>query len=244
MIHDLRDEAAEDLLEIERACRVEVGAVEAIRCFCAFSRDVDPHPIWDEIAALPVEEDLDGLEARLRAVLKAEPIPASVKFLHFGMFEGCDAGESLCTDARVRFYVAGHSVFDEEDPGEGLDNAWWPEGRYLDSDTLATISRMGYVCSSLYLMDTFLLACASAIARELTRRVSKELLAGVGALHLGVCHDDGDMLLLGRWSGGSGKGAGARFEVAGDGGARREGVGPRARDSLAGGRVIFKDAGV
>lgn len=198
IIRDLRDEAAADLLEIARACRMEsLGAPESIRRFCSISKDVDPHPIWDEFAALPVARDLDALEARLRAVMKAEPIPAKVKFLHFGMFEGCEAKGSLLADIHVRFYVAGHSTFDEEAPGESLDDAWWPEGRYLDSDTLATISRMDRIRGSLYVADTFLQACAGAIATDLARRLRRELLGTAKSRALGVCHDEGDMWLLG-----------------------------------------------
>ena len=97
------------------------------------------HKHWQFFRGIEVEDDLAQLRQWLREVLVTEPPPQYVKAFWFGIFNPVRAGGLASCD----FYIMGSSEFDPKD--ESSDWACWssdsylPEGRYANSQVLATI---------------------------------------------------------------------------------------------------------
>jgi len=87
------------------------------------------------IPVVSADEDVRDLRAQLEAVVKAEPPPAGLNAVYFGLFDTTDDGGR----EGVGYYVAGVKKFDPEDGDSLCSPAWWPEGRYLASAILNSV---------------------------------------------------------------------------------------------------------
>ncbi|MGE0144387.1 MAG: hypothetical protein AB7I19_11410 [Planctomycetota bacterium] len=75
------------------------------------------------------------MHRQLSQLIQRDPPPDDIDALWFGLFDAVDEEGSEC----IGYYVAGIRGFDEDDPDSRCSPAWWPEGRYLASATLAAI---------------------------------------------------------------------------------------------------------
>jgi hypothetical protein len=87
------------------------------------------------IPAVSAGEDVRGLREQLEALVKAEPPPADLNAVYFGLFDTTDDGGR----EGIGYYVAGVEKFDPDDGDSLCSPAWWPEGRYLASAALNSI---------------------------------------------------------------------------------------------------------
>jgi hypothetical protein len=92
--------------------------------------------------------ELDHFGRWLLGVLRAEPLPPSIRALNFGLFEG----KSGC-----QLYVTGANRYSKQDSDWACANDWWPEDRY------APVEGLSQLCGRLNKTETQSWVVAQAI---------------------------------------------------------------------------------
>lgn len=182
--------------EVSKALDSRVLLRDGMQTLLAFCNEQHPWKGWGEIGKLDFEADVAHLETWLSGVLKKEPPKSSVKAFWFGIFHPVYDGKTTCDT-----YIAGASEFDPGDESFewACGPAYFPDDRYAHSKVLdqifqtvngSPVSAMGEY--------TLCLGYTAFAARELAKRVDKDLLLGKSKQRgLAVGFDSGDGVLLG-----------------------------------------------
>lgn len=91
------------------------------------------------MADVDVVSDIASVRSQLEALVAAEPPPAGIVAVYFGLFDAVTNEGSEC----IGYYVAATDAYDADAGFIDIsdESPWWPNGRYLVSETLAAIKR-------------------------------------------------------------------------------------------------------
>jgi hypothetical protein len=81
------------------------------------------------------ELEVKVVREQLATLFEREPPSTEIDTFYFGLFDALGPDET----EEIGFYVSGIQGFDPENGDSLCDPAWWPDGRYLESDALASV---------------------------------------------------------------------------------------------------------
>lgn len=118
------------------------------------------------------------------ALVKNEPIPASIQGLNFGLHE---------PEGNFGLYVTGSNSYNAEDPDWACANDYWPEGRYCRLEIIHKLSEE--------LSDTdteawqVAQAIVTAVVKAFFQQYANDFIAitGLKRVHIATGFDDGDL---------------------------------------------------
>ena len=155
-----------------------------------------PHGDWPSFAGLAFADDVDRLQSWLETLLSREPPGTEIDGLWFGLFNPIYDGDHPTAD----LYAAG-GHYDPSDPEWMCDLAWFPNGRYAQSQVLGDIYRLAYQDPDHGLGNDaefpLCLAYAGLAVRTLAERIGETLRGGATRRGLTVGFDSGDWLCVG-----------------------------------------------
>lgn len=182
------------LAAIEQVVKSDCAVSEGMARIVEFSSRGRPHPDWQRVLALDIEGDLERLKGWLESMFVAEPPPASVTGLWFGLFSPIREGR-----ASTDLHLSG-SPYDPEDADWASRVAWAPSASEARSQVLDEISQIVEPALAVYEADYALgLAYGGLAVRWLATDIDRSvLLAGADERVLFVGFDAGDRLCIGK----------------------------------------------
>jgi hypothetical protein len=150
------------------------------------SKEYIDSPILDKIESLDINLSVVNASKQLSKILKQHPIPNTITFLYFGLFDMVFSGDEK---VYCGYYISGGDFYDPNDPDSLCDQTYFPEGRFISSQFLDSIKILGSEDIKIFdFVDYFVLLGAAAI---LTKAVLNILNIKIQAF---VGFDDGDYL--------------------------------------------------
>jgi hypothetical protein len=145
------------VVRLARSARDPVAGISALVRHLAKASELKP-----AIAEVDIQRDIASVRSQLETLVAAEPPPAGIVAVYFGLFDTSDDKGTEC----LGYYVAGTDEYDADAGAVAVsdESAWWPNGRYLTSDTLDAVKR------------------AELAAKEAGRRQAREAIAYSGQL--------------------------------------------------------------
>lgn len=131
------DIAEEDLEYIEQVVRSETNVQTGFSRLLSYCQAKWQHDIWQRIARLNVEDDVEQLSIWLKQLFAKEPPHDNIKAYWFGLFNHIlENGEVTCG-----LYVSGSTQFDSSTSDWACwdEDSYLPEGRHANSLILRQI---------------------------------------------------------------------------------------------------------
>ncbi|WP_309897151.1 hypothetical protein [Archangium sp.] len=183
--------------EIQILVRSECSVAEAMDHIVAHCERQHPHPDWKRLRALDVDRDVQHLARWLTHLFETEAPPVEMTGFWFGLFNPYRGGKPSAD-----LYVAGNP-YDARNGDWPCNPAWFPQGRYAQSQVLADIYSIAYEHSEGALMNEaaypLTLAFAALSVRTLAQKLDRRLLlAGAPERTFVVGFDSGDEMVLGK----------------------------------------------
>jgi hypothetical protein len=177
--------------------RFETDVVSGVKLLVEHCNGLCPNPVWDEIAALDLSGDFASLKRWLHDLLEAEiPEPGIVAFW-FGIFE------EVGPDGRAfaRLYLAGSESYEDKQGSDwACSLAYFPQGRYADSQVLRSMSGiLSTANEEIAWLGSYVLPLgyASLAVAEACRQLPQDLLLGTRTSRaVAVGFDSGDFITL------------------------------------------------
>ena len=121
------------------------------------------------------------------ALVRAEPLPASIRALNFGLFE---------SSGGCKLYVTGANAYDPQDSDWACANDWTPERRYAPVELISEV--YGLMCDTEAEPWVGAQAAAILLIRALFEMQRAEIqdVLGKRKLFIASGFDDGDLFLL------------------------------------------------
>lgn len=94
--------------------------------------------VAESLQAVSIDRDVAAVRSQIESAALRDPLPDGIDALWFGLFDTRDDDGA----EQAGYYIAGIRGFDPEDPDSRCSPAWWPEGRYLECEALATIKTL------------------------------------------------------------------------------------------------------
>lgn len=163
----------------------------------AFLYDDRDRRFWRSLDELDFKEDIKQLEAWLNEVLFTEPAPDDISAYWFGLFHPLDEHDQPVSC----LYLAGSNRYlpNEEVEDWHTAPAFFPKGRYADSDVLKQIYRYAHRKDGPETNgEYFCLWYSSIVVAHLCRTRAPALLGDVERRAVAVGFDAGDILMLGK----------------------------------------------
>lgn len=88
-----------------------------------------------KLADIDIDRDVENIHRQLQELVDSEPPPGDLNAVYFGLFDAVDDDDAEV----IGYYIAGVKDFNPTDGDTLCDPAWWPEGRYLESDALNAV---------------------------------------------------------------------------------------------------------
>ncbi len=88
-----------------------------------------------QLLAVDIDRDVENIRRQLQELVSSEPPPGDLNAVYFGLFDALDNDNAEV----MGYYVAGVKNFDPTDGDSLCDPAWWPAGRYLESNALNAV---------------------------------------------------------------------------------------------------------
>jgi hypothetical protein len=122
------------VVRLARSAREPVAGIAALLRHLAKA-----HELESAMADVDVVSDIASVRSQLESLVAAEPPPTGLVAVYFGLFDAVKEEGTEC----IGYYVAGTDAYDADSGSIAIsdESSWWPNGRYLVSDTLDAIKR-------------------------------------------------------------------------------------------------------
>lgn len=169
---------------------------EAVRQFIEFVSRRSRSRFWSDVRKLDFRLDIERLTRWASELMEREPPDPAINGYWFGLFTiADDEGEASC------LYLAGSNRYSPDDVDWAVRPAYFPEGRYADSEVLRSVYRFAYRPRGPKVDgEYFCLWYAALAVAHLCRELSDSLLAGADRRAVAVGFDSGDAVLIGSLS--------------------------------------------